>query len=48
VPQTLAFIERRRAGLVWESYIVSEHIENREPGNFAQDNNAAWQKQRTY
>jgi len=48
VPQTLAFIERRRAGLVWESYIVSEYIENREPGNFMRDNNVAPQKQRTY
>ncbi|MGA2070507.1 MAG: lipopolysaccharide kinase InaA family protein [Sedimentisphaerales bacterium] len=48
VPQTLAFIERRRAGLVWESYIVSEHIENREPDNFMRDNNAARQNQRTY
>jgi hypothetical protein len=26
VPETLAFIERRRAGLVWESYFVSEDI----------------------
>ena len=48
VPQTLAFIERRRTGLVWESYIVSEHIENRGPCNFTQDNNAARQKQWTY
>jgi hypothetical protein len=29
VPKTLAFIERRRAGLVWESYVVSEYIETR-------------------
>jgi hypothetical protein len=29
-PEALAFIERRRAGLVWESYIVSEYIEGNE------------------
>jgi hypothetical protein len=47
-PAAMAFIERRRAGLVWESYFVSEYIENREPDNFMRDNNVARQKQRTY
>ncbi len=30
VPQTLAFIERHKAGLAWESYFVSEYIEGNE------------------
>jgi len=29
-PEMLAFIERHRAGLVWESYFVSEYIEGNE------------------
>jgi hypothetical protein len=47
-PETLAFIERRRAGLVWESYIVSEYIEGCELHDFVRDNNVDRQEQWSY
>jgi Lipopolysaccharide kinase (Kdo/WaaP) family len=48
VPETLAFMERHKNGLVWESYIVSEFIDNRQAGNFTPDNNLTRQKQWIY
>ena len=47
-PAALAFIERRRAGLVWESYFVSEYIEGHELDDFVRDNNVDRQEQWSY
>jgi hypothetical protein len=48
-PETLAFIERRRAGLVWESYFVSEYIEgHHELDESVRDNDVDRQEQRSY
>ena len=48
VPTALAFIERRKAGLVWESYFVSEYIEGHKLDDFARDNNVDRQEQWRY
>jgi hypothetical protein len=47
-PEMLAFIERRKAGLVWESYFVSEYIEGNELDDFVRDNNVDRQEQWSY
>lgn len=39
VPDTLVFVERHKAGLVWESYIASEDVKSNESVNFAGDKN---------
>ncbi len=44
-PRPLAYIERRKAGLVWKSYLVTEYVEGRKLHDFLHDD-AVSQEQR--
>jgi hypothetical protein len=48
VPQTLAFIERHRTGLVWDSYTVSEFIDNQKAGDLTLNKNTVRQTKWPY
>jgi tRNA A-37 threonylcarbamoyl transferase component Bud32 len=40
-PQPLAFIEKRKAGLIWTSYSVTEHVRGRKLHHYLRDDNVS-------
>ena len=43
-PRPLAYIEQRRGLLVWQSYLVTEHVKGRELKNFLRDDKTSEKK----